>query len=89
MSQFSVENIQKAARGRRNHTGHRVGGWHHRAKLTDDDVRLIRILNAEGIGYRKLAEKFECGQSTVRDICTYRTRPIVDKPVTGTTQKPA
>lgn len=52
----------------------RRGERHHRAKLSDDDVRLMRLLSADGIGYTLLARKFECARSTARDICTYRTR---------------
>lgn len=59
----------------RSPTGHRIGESHYRAQLTDDDVRMIRHLNSRhGIGYRRLARKFEVGESTIRDICTYRTR---------------
>jgi len=50
------------------------GEKHHRAKLSDEDVYLVRQLNNEGIGYKRIAKKFECGVSTIRDICTYRTR---------------
>lgn len=50
------------------------GEHHHRAKLSDDDARRMRLLNADGIGYKTLAAKFDCGVSTARDICTYRTR---------------
>ena len=56
-------------------TGHRCGESHQRAKLTDAQVIEMRRLHASGeLGYRKLASLFGCGQSTVRDICTYRTR---------------
>lgn len=59
----------------RNHTGHRVGESHHRARLTDQQVREIRRLNSqEGIGYMRLRKMFGCGESTIRDICTFRTR---------------
>lgn len=59
----------------RNHTGHRVGQSHHRAKLTDAQVREMRELRERhGWKYAALALKFGCGESTVRDICTYRTR---------------
>lgn len=47
---------------------------HHRAKLTKEEVELIRQLNEEhGIGYKRLAKKFDVGVSTIRDACTYRT----------------
>jgi hypothetical protein len=48
--------------------GYTVGERHHRAKLTDDDVRLILALRAEGVPQRQVAEKFECSRRTVRDI---------------------
>lgn len=58
----------------RNHTGHRVGECHQRAKLTDLQVKEIRELNENGIGYARLAKRYECGVSTVRDIVQFRTR---------------
>jgi len=62
---------------RRNHTGHRIGEWHQRAKLTDAQVRAIRDDYAAGRGgYLTLARQYGCGASTVRDICTYRTRML-------------
>jgi hypothetical protein len=48
---------------------------HHRAKLTNDQVREIRRLYATGtLSYRNLARVFKCGEATVRDIVQYRTR---------------
>ena len=48
---------------------------HHRAKLSDDQVREIRKMHLAYVrGYETLAKKYNCGISTVRDICTYRTR---------------
>lgn len=48
---------------------------HHRAKLTSDQVRQMRALYQPYVrGYRALAQMFRCGESTARDICTYRTR---------------
>ena len=56
-------------------TGHRCGESHQRAKLTDAQVKEMRRLNESGeAGYRKLSAMFDCGQSTARDVCTYRTR---------------
>lgn len=63
---------------RRNHTGHRMGESHHRAKLSDAQVAEIRAAHRpgrHGHGYRVLARRFGVGESTIRDICTYRTRP--------------
>lgn len=60
---------------RRAFTGHRIGESHHRAQLSSDDVSMIRTLHEEhALGYGTLAKKFESAPSTIRDICTYRTR---------------
>lgn len=64
----------------RNHTGHRVGECHQKAKLSDDQVREMRRIysdwKAQGKrkGYATLAVIFGCGEATARDIVTYRTR---------------
>lgn len=58
-------------------TGRRCGETHHRAKLSDHDIDLIRDLHSEGIGYRRIAEKFEVSHSTVRDIVKCRRRYAV------------
>jgi len=59
----------------RNLDGYRIGQSHQRAKLTDAQVKEMRRLNESGeAGYRKLSSMFGCGQSTARDVCTYRTR---------------
>lgn len=57
-----------------NEKGLRVGETHHRAKLTDQDVDLIRELHDEGLSYREIAVKFEVSKSTVRDIIKCRRR---------------
>jgi len=48
---------------------------HHRAKLP---VEVVKAMRAEYLayvrGYGWLAKKYDCGVSTARDICTYRTR---------------
>jgi len=54
-----------------------AGSSHHNAKLTDSQVAEMRRLRTESEkswSYAKLARKFECGESTVRDIVQYRTR---------------
>jgi DNA invertase Pin-like site-specific DNA recombinase len=49
---------------------------HHRAKLTDEQVRQLREqYQAHVVGYATLAKKYGCGVSTVRDIVNYYTRP--------------
>jgi DNA-binding Lrp family transcriptional regulator len=53
----------------------RIGERHPKAKLTDDDVRLMRALREQHkMPYREIAEKFECSIWTARDIVTYATR---------------
>lgn len=56
------------------------GEKHHNASLSNDQVKDMRQLyqswKAAGSrkGYPTLAEIFRCGESTARDIVTYRTR---------------
>lgn len=57
-----------------NEKGSRVGETHHRAKLTDHDVDLIRDLRDEGLTYQEIADKFEVSKSTIRDIVKCRRR---------------
>lgn len=46
-----------------------------RKLLTDDQVRQIRALHVPYVrGYETLAKQFGVGVSTIRDVCTYRTR---------------
>lgn len=56
---------------------YRIGETHHRAKLTDEQVDLMRELHEQEIdpwGYRRLAKHFNVCKSTVRDICHYKIR---------------
>lgn len=53
---------------------YRRGEEHPRAKHSDDDVRLIRELHGEGLGYKSIAKKFETSPSTVRDVVKHYTR---------------
>lgn len=46
------------------------GEGHPRAKLTEDDVRLIRALGAEGMTQRGLAAKFEVSKHAIEAILT-------------------
>ena len=62
-------------RATRSLSGHRCGASHQRAKLTTDQVKEMRsIREATGASYATLAAQFGCGESTARDIVTYRTR---------------
>lgn len=56
-------------------TGHRVGEWHQRAKLTTEQVEAMRKeYMPYVVSIRSLAKKYGCGLSTARDIVTYATR---------------
>ena len=52
-----------------------VGQYHHKAKLTDEEVDRIRDLYEEGfLGYGALAKAFNVAKKTIHDIVTYRRR---------------
>lgn len=58
----------------------RRGAKHHNAKLSDEQVKAMRVVygywKERGLqkGYGHAAKLFRCGVSTARDILTYRTR---------------
>lgn len=60
-----------------NDIGRRIGDSHHNAKLTNGDVELLLALHVEGLGYRRLAAKFEVSKSHVRYIVKGRWRSQV------------
>lgn len=45
-----------------------IGQDHHRAKLTDHEVRVVRALHLDGLGYAAIAAKMEISKSQVRNI---------------------
>ena len=48
---------------------------HHKAKISNELVKAMRKEHLAYVrGYETLAKKYQCGISTARDICTYRTR---------------
>lgn len=57
-----------------NEGGRRIGETHHRARLSDGAVDQILALHDGGMSYGKIAVKFDCAKSTVRDVCTGRIR---------------
>ena len=58
-----------------NENGRRIGEAHHRAKLSDADVDLIRELReAHGISYEEIAKKFDVSKSEIAEICRYEIR---------------
>ena len=52
----------------------KTGQKHHRAKLTDRDVELIRQLHEEGMTYDTISRKFEVSRSLVGCICRFERR---------------
>lgn len=59
--------------------GVRVGESHHRAKLSDADIDLIRELREAGLSYEAIRSKFDDGgpvpsKSTIADIVKCRRR---------------
>ena len=55
----------------------RQGQQHHNAKLTDAQVKEMREMRKRKpsiYSYCALADRFGCGESTVRDILKYKTR---------------
>jgi hypothetical protein len=62
---------------KRNHTGHRVGQDHHRAKVSDAIVAAIRAEYLPYVrGILRLSKKYKVPYSTVRDFVQMRTRPV-------------
>lgn len=49
------------------------GVKHWSAKLTDQDVRLIRTLHEHGMQYSEIAKKFDVSWNTVYDVCQWKT----------------
>lgn len=48
-----------------------------RRVLTNEQVREIRALHRPGVrgfGYLSLARRYKVGESTIRDVITYRSR---------------
>lgn len=54
--------------------GRATGEDHHNAKLTDDEVVLMRDLYFQGWSLAALSEKFDVPVVTVKSICYGRTR---------------
>lgn len=59
---------------RRNHTGHRLGEHHPKARLTDADVARMRAMHAGGASIPHTAMEFGCSYWTAYDILKYKTR---------------
>ena len=50
-----------------------TGTHHPKAKLCEEDVRLIRALREAGVSYPEIARKFEIGTMTVWAAANYLT----------------
>ncbi len=57
-----------------NDRGLRIGEDHQHATHTDAEIELARQLHADGMSYKKLAEKFEVSKSTIAGWIKYRRR---------------
>lgn len=54
--------------------GLRIGQDHHRARLTDAEVDLVRELHEAGMPYDALAKKFAVSKWSIGRICRYERR---------------
>ena len=57
-----------------NDSGRVVGESHHRAKLTDHDVDLVRDLRDVGLTHTAIAAKFDVSRSAIQAICSLKRR---------------
>ena len=58
-----------------------AGEDRHGARLTNNEIKLMRQMHeefpaghAKHLGYKRLAQIFECHTTTAQNICTYRAR---------------
>ena len=59
---------------RRNHTGHRMGEHHPKARLSDADVIKMRRMHVAGSNVAVIARAFDVSYFTAYDIVKYKTR---------------
>ena len=52
----------------------KYGEAHHRAKVSNEDVELMRQLKEAGVTGAEIARKFEVNYNTVMSILNYRSR---------------
>lgn len=57
-----------------NDRGHIIGEDHPMARLSDEDVALMRALHDKGLSSAMIARKFECDRRTAHSIISYRRR---------------
>jgi hypothetical protein len=59
---------------------HQFGQYHHRAKFSHAQVLALRSYHIEtGIGYRRLARKFDVSNSTMRDLLSGKTYALANE----------
>ena len=69
-----------APRGYRNAQGYRIGSWHGRARLTEEQVAKARAEHlpyVRGRGILALAKRYGVSMATMRDVLSYATWPHV------------
>ena len=61
-------------------SGHPVGQYHHRAKLSDAQVAEMRQLHEVcGLSAREIAGRIGCSWSLARKVCNYTRRNTTPK----------
>ncbi len=59
---------------KRSLTGHRLGAWHGKAKHSQETVRTVLSLRAQGLSYHKIGQRIGVSEWTVADWCQGKTR---------------
>ena len=59
---------------KRNELGYRIGDNHHRSRLTDHEVELLRQLGADGMKVKELAKKFDISKGQASKILRHVQR---------------
>ncbi|KKN74829.1 hypothetical protein LCGC14_0387220 [marine sediment metagenome] len=57
------------AKGRKTNPPKHIGSKHPHSKLTEDDVKQIRILRADGLTYRAIGNRFRVTYYAIYDVC--------------------
>jgi DNA-binding NarL/FixJ family response regulator len=72
---ITYKKLSRTAKTKRG-PGYRIGEAHHNTKITDDQVRLIRLLREGGMKIKDIALNFDCTPSNISAITNYRTRKL-------------
>jgi len=59
---------------KRNHTGHRMGAWHPKAKRNAATVNMARQMREQGMTYSAIGKQLGVPWRTVWDWVNYATR---------------